>query len=120
MTVASKDIDSEKIKNKEIDAEEGDPIEAEDDLSEDSEDGDVAVDSSIDPTEDDSEPSVRPKPKTNIDDIDDDDEEPVEEIDADVLGDAYEYLIGQFASGAGKKAKKTHLSLSLKPWAGTA
>ncbi|GAB1348169.1 type I restriction-modification system subunit M [Ignavibacteriales bacterium] len=26
------------------------------------------------------------------------------EIDADVLGDAYEYLIGQFASGAGKKA----------------
>jgi RNA polymerase primary sigma factor len=84
MTVASKDIDSEKIKNKEIDAEEGDPIEAEDDLSEDSEDGDVAVDSSIDPTEDDSEPSVRPKPKTNIDDIDDDDEEPVEEIDADV------------------------------------
>lgn len=28
----------------------------------------------------------------------------LEEIDADVLGDAYEYLIGQFASGAGKKA----------------
>lgn len=26
------------------------------------------------------------------------------DIDADVLGDAYEYLIGQFASGAGKKA----------------
>lgn len=26
------------------------------------------------------------------------------EIDADVLGDAYEYLIAQFASGAGKKA----------------
>jgi len=25
-------------------------------------------------------------------------------VDADVLGDAYEYLIGQFASGAGKKA----------------
>jgi hypothetical protein len=24
--------------------------------------------------------------------------------DSDVLGDAYEYLIGQFASGAGKKA----------------
>jgi type I restriction enzyme M protein len=28
----------------------------------------------------------------------------LEKIDADVLGDAYEYLIGQFASGAGKKA----------------
>jgi len=28
----------------------------------------------------------------------------VEDIEADVLGDAYEYLIGQFASGAGKKA----------------
>ncbi|SUZ33982.1 putative type I restriction enzymeP M protein [Roseibaca ekhonensis] len=28
----------------------------------------------------------------------------LEEIDADVLGDAYEYLIAQFASGAGKKA----------------
>ena len=28
----------------------------------------------------------------------------LEEADADVLGDAYEYLIGQFASGAGKKA----------------
>jgi type I restriction enzyme M protein len=26
------------------------------------------------------------------------------DIDADVLGDSYEYLIGQFASGAGKKA----------------
>ncbi|WP_170331083.1 type I restriction-modification system subunit M [Ruegeria arenilitoris] len=26
------------------------------------------------------------------------------QVDADVLGDAYEYLIGQFASGAGKKA----------------
>ena len=26
------------------------------------------------------------------------------ESDSDVLGDAYEYLIGQFASGAGKKA----------------
>ncbi len=26
------------------------------------------------------------------------------EIDSDVLGDAYEYLIGQFAAGAGKKA----------------
>lgn len=26
------------------------------------------------------------------------------EVDSDVLGDAYEYLIGQFASGAGKKA----------------
>ena len=25
-------------------------------------------------------------------------------IDSDVLGDAYEYLISQFASGAGKKA----------------
>ncbi len=28
----------------------------------------------------------------------------LEQTDADVLGDAYEYLIGQFASGAGKKA----------------
>jgi type I restriction enzyme M protein len=28
----------------------------------------------------------------------------LEDIDADVLGDAYEYLIAQFASGAGKKA----------------
>ena len=28
----------------------------------------------------------------------------LEELDSDVLGDAYEYLIGQFASGAGKKA----------------
>jgi len=28
----------------------------------------------------------------------------LDKIDADVLGDAYEYLIGQFASGAGKKA----------------
>jgi len=28
----------------------------------------------------------------------------LENTDADVLGDAYEYLIGQFASGAGKKA----------------
>ncbi len=28
----------------------------------------------------------------------------LDKIDSDVLGDAYEYLIGQFASGAGKKA----------------
>ena len=28
----------------------------------------------------------------------------LEESDSDVLGDAYEFLIGQFASGAGKKA----------------
>ena len=28
----------------------------------------------------------------------------LEDSKADVLGDAYEYLIGQFASGAGKKA----------------
>lgn len=28
----------------------------------------------------------------------------LEDAEADVLGDAYEYLIGQFASGAGKKA----------------
>ncbi|NET35912.1 MAG: type I restriction-modification system subunit M, partial [Cyanothece sp. SIO1E1] len=28
----------------------------------------------------------------------------LDEADADVLGDAYEYLIGEFASGAGKKA----------------
>ena len=27
----------------------------------------------------------------------------LDKVDADVLGDAYEYLIGQFASGAGKK-----------------
>ena len=28
----------------------------------------------------------------------------LKDADADVLGDAYEYLIGKFASGAGKKA----------------
>jgi type I restriction enzyme M protein len=28
----------------------------------------------------------------------------LDDTEADVLGDAYEYLIGQFASGAGKKA----------------
>jgi len=28
----------------------------------------------------------------------------LDQVDADVLGDAYEYLIGKFASGAGKKA----------------
>ena len=28
----------------------------------------------------------------------------IDEVDSDVLGDAYEYLIAQFASGAGKKA----------------
>jgi type I restriction enzyme M protein len=28
----------------------------------------------------------------------------LDKVDSDVLGDAYEYLIGQFASGAGKKA----------------
>lgn len=28
----------------------------------------------------------------------------LDEVEADVLGDAYEYLIGEFASGAGKKA----------------
>jgi len=28
----------------------------------------------------------------------------LEDINSDVLGDAYEYLIGQFASSAGKKA----------------
>ena len=28
----------------------------------------------------------------------------LEDADSDILGDAYEYLIGQFASGAGKKA----------------
>ena len=37
---------------------------------------------------------------THLDAIDFD----LESIDGDVLGDAYEYLIGQFASGAGKKA----------------
>lgn len=30
----------------------------------------------------------------------------LEKINSDVLGDAYEYLIGQFASGAGKKASE--------------
>ena len=29
----------------------------------------------------------------------------LDNLDNDVLGDAYEYLIGQFASGAGKKAE---------------
>ena len=28
----------------------------------------------------------------------------LDEVDSDILGDAYEYLIGEFASGAGKKA----------------
>lgn len=28
----------------------------------------------------------------------------LDQVDSDILGDAYEYLIGQFASGAGKKA----------------
>jgi type I restriction-modification system DNA methylase subunit len=28
----------------------------------------------------------------------------LQDVNSDVLGDAYEYLIGQFASGAGKKA----------------
>ena len=37
---------------------------------------------------------------THLDEIDFD----LENADSDVLGDAYEYLIGQFASGAGKKA----------------
>ncbi|MEL1249090.1 type I restriction-modification system subunit M [Aurantiacibacter gilvus] len=37
---------------------------------------------------------------THLDDIDFE----LEKVDSDVLGDAYEYLIGQFASGAGKKA----------------
>ena len=37
---------------------------------------------------------------THLDEIDFD----LENTDSDVLGDAYEYLIGQFASGAGKKA----------------
>lgn len=37
---------------------------------------------------------------THLDEIDFD----LENVDSDVLGDAYEYLIGQFASGAGKKA----------------
>jgi type I restriction enzyme M protein len=36
----------------------------------------------------------------HLDEIDFD----LENTDSDVLGDAYEYLIGQFASGAGKKA----------------
>jgi type I restriction enzyme M protein len=37
---------------------------------------------------------------THLDEIDFE----LEKADSDVLGDAYEYLIGQFASGAGKKA----------------
>lgn len=37
---------------------------------------------------------------THLDEIDFE----LEKVDSDVLGDAYEYLIGQFASGAGKKA----------------
>ncbi len=37
---------------------------------------------------------------THLDEIDFD----LENTDSDVLGDAYEYLIGKFASGAGKKA----------------
>jgi len=37
---------------------------------------------------------------THLDEIDFE----LENIESDVLGDAYEYLIGQFASGAGKKA----------------
>ena len=37
---------------------------------------------------------------THLDEIDFE----LERADSDVLGDAYEYLIGQFASGAGKKA----------------
>jgi len=37
---------------------------------------------------------------THLEEIDFD----LENTDSDVLGDAYEYLIGQFASGAGKKA----------------
>ncbi|MAP24137.1 MAG: RNA polymerase sigma factor RpoD [Rickettsiales bacterium] len=81
MTVAPTDQNSEKIKNKEIDAEENDDLEVDEDLDEDQEE---TVDDAIEADEDDSEPSVRPKPKTNIDDIDDDDEEPVEEIAEDV------------------------------------
>jgi type I restriction enzyme M protein len=37
---------------------------------------------------------------THLDEID----FQLDQADSDVLGDAYEYLIGQFASGAGKKA----------------
>jgi type I restriction enzyme M protein len=37
---------------------------------------------------------------THLDEIDFE----LEKVDSDVLGDAYEYLIGKFASGAGKKA----------------
>tara|TARA_R110000737_G_scaffold61221_2_gene88294 strand:+ start:7345 stop:8919 length:1575 start_codon:yes stop_codon:yes gene_type:complete len=37
---------------------------------------------------------------SHLDEIDFD----LENVDSDVLGDAYEYLIGKFASGAGKKA----------------
>ncbi len=33
--------------------------------------------------------------------------------DADVMGDAYEYLIGQFAAGSGKKAGEFHISRGL-------
>lgn len=33
----------------------------------------------------------------------------LEKADSDVLGEAYEYLIGQFASGAGKKAGEFYM-----------
>jgi hypothetical protein len=38
---------------------------------------------------------------SHLDDIDFD----ISNTESDVLGDAYEYLIGEFASGAGKKAE---------------
>ena len=41
----------------------------------------------------------------------------LDNIESDVLGDAYEYLIGQFAAGAGKKAGEFYtLNKYLKSW----
>jgi len=37
----------------------------------------------------------------------------LDDTEIDVLGDAYEYLIGQFASGAGKKAGEFYIMSSL-------
>ena len=37
----------------------------------------------------------------------------IDNTESDLLGDAYEYLIGQFASGAGKKAGEFYTSVSL-------
>jgi type I restriction-modification system DNA methylase subunit len=49
----------------------------------------------------------------HLDEIDFD----LENTDSDVLGDAYEYLIGQFASGAGKKAGEFYTPQQVVSWA---